>query len=58
MRDLKDFIIILLNQNGCILIHIPPKYVSTDPIDTWPALIQIMAFHWTGYGSVSVSLMA
>ena len=45
MRDFQDFIIILLNQNGSILIHIPSKYVSTDPIDTKPASIQIMAFH-------------
>ena len=45
MRDFQDFIIILLNQNGNILNHIPPKYVFTDPIDTKPALIQIMAFH-------------
>ena len=38
--------LILLNENGCSLIHIVLKFVPMDPTDNKLALVQIMAWHW------------
>ena len=37
-----------LNENECILIQISLKFVPKGSIDNKSALIQVMAWHWTG----------
>ena len=39
---------IFINEKLCILIQISLKYVPRSPIDNKPALVLIMAWHWTG----------
>ena len=39
---------IFLNENDRIPIQISQKYVPRSPIDNKPALVQVMAWHWTG----------
>ena len=37
-----------LNENDRILIQISRKFVPRRPIDNKPALVQVMAWRWTG----------
>ena len=37
-----------LNENDRILIQISRKFVPRGPIDNKPALVQVMAWRWTG----------
>ena len=37
-----------LNENDRIQIQISLKYVPWSPIDNEPALVQVMAWRWTG----------
>ena len=46
MDDISKFI--FLNENIRISIKILLKYVPGGPIDNKPALVQVMAWHWTG----------
>ena len=39
---------IFLNENDRIPIQLSLKYVLRSPIDNKPALVQVMAWHWTG----------
>ena len=39
---------IFVNEKFCILIRISLKIVPKGPIDKKSALIQVMAWHWTG----------
>ena len=39
---------IFVNENCCILIRIAPNFVSNGPIDSKPALVQVMAWCRTG----------
>ena len=39
---------IFLNENGRILIQISLKFVPMIPIDSKPALVQVMAWRWRG----------
>ena len=48
---------ILLNEKVWILINIPLKFVSTGPINNIPALIQIIAWRWPSYKSLSEPMM-
>ena len=52
------FKLIFLNENICISIKISPKYVPMGPIDNKPALVQVMAWHWTGDKPLSEPMMA
>ena len=40
---------IFLNENDRIPTQISLKYVPRSPIDNKPALVQVMAWHRTGY---------
>ena len=42
------FTCIFFNENCCILIKFSLKYVCKGPIDNNPALVQILAWHWSG----------
>ena len=48
---------IFLNENCCILIKIALKYVHQGPINTIPALVQIMAWHRPGDKPLSEPMM-
>ena len=52
---------IFLNENVWIQINVSPKFVLQDPIENIPALVQIMAWRWSGdkplYEPVMISLM-
>ena len=37
-----------LNENDRISIEISLKIVPRSPVDNKPALVQVMAWHWTG----------
>ena len=37
-----------MNENFCIFIQISLKFVSKNPIDNNPALVQVMAWRWWG----------
>ena len=39
---------IFLNENDRIPIHISLKCVPRSPVDNKPALVHVMAWHWTG----------
>ena len=39
---------IFLDENDRILIEISLKFVTRNPIDNKPALVQVMARRWTG----------
>ena len=39
---------IFLNENDKIPIQISLKFVPRSPIDNKPALVQVMAWRWTG----------
>ena len=43
-----NFKCIFLNENDRIPIWISLKFVPRSPIDNKPALVQVMAWHWTG----------
>ena len=43
-----NFKCILLNENDIILIWISLKFVPRGPIEINPALVQVMAWRWTG----------
>ena len=43
-----NFKCIILNQNGRILTPIWLKFVPRSSIDNKPALVQLMAWRWTG----------
>ena len=45
-------------ENAGIAIQISVKHVSKCPIDNKPALVQIMAWHWTGDKPISKPMMA
>ena len=45
-EDISKYI--SFNKNCCILIQILLKFVAESPIDNKSALVQIMAWHWTG----------
>ena len=49
---------IFLNENVWFFIKISLKFVPKDPIDSIPALVQIMAWRWTGAKPLSESMMA
>ena len=38
----------MLNENCCISIQISPKSNPNGPIDNMPALVQIIAWRWSG----------
>ena len=42
------FKLILLNENGRILIQISLKFAPRSPVDNKPALVQVMAWRRTG----------
>ena len=44
----NSFKCILLNENYRILIWIALEFVPRSPIDNKAALVQAMAWHWTG----------
>ena len=44
--DIYKFI--FLNENDSIPIQISLKFVARCSIDNKPALVQVMAWHWTG----------
>ena len=46
-----------LNENVCIPIKISLKFVSKGPINNIPALVQIMAWRWTGDKPLSEPMM-
>ena len=39
---------ICLNENVCISLKVPPKFVPRGPINNIPALVQIMAWRRPG----------
>ena len=43
-----SFRCIFLNENGTIPIQISLKFVLRSPTDNKPALVQVMAWCWTG----------
>ena len=49
---------ISFEENYCILIKIPLKYVPNGLINTIPALVQIMAWHRSGDKPLSEPMMA
>ena len=51
------FMCIFVNENCCILIKFSLKYVRKGPIDNNPALVQIMAWHWSGDKPLSEPMM-
>ena len=46
--DDNNFKCIFLNENVRILIKISVKFVPKDSIDSKSALVQVMAWRWTG----------
>ena len=48
---------ILLNENVWILIEISLKFVPKGPINNISALVQIMAWRWSGYKPLSEPMM-
>ena len=48
---------IFLNENVSISIKIWLKFVPKGPINTFPALVQIMAWHRAGYKPLSEPMM-
>ena len=40
--------LIFFNENDSIAIQISLKFVPRSPIDNNPALVQVVAWHWTG----------
>ena len=44
----NKFRCIFLNENYIILVRISLKIVQWSPIDNKPALVQVMAWCWTG----------
>ena len=51
------FICIFLNENVCISIKIPLKFVPTSPINNTAALVQIMAWRRPGDKPLSEPMM-
>ena len=51
------FTCIFFNENCCILIKFPLKYVRKGPIDNNPALVQIMAWRRSGDKPLSETMM-
>ena len=49
---------IFLNENVQISIKISLRFVPKSPINNIPALVQIMAWHQTGYRPLSEAIMA
>ena len=49
---------IFVNENVLIAVHISLKFVPKDPIDTIPALVQIMAWRRIGDKLLSEPMMA
>ena len=49
---------IFLNENYCTSIKISLKYVPQGPINTIPALVQIVAWHQSGDKPLSEPMMA
>ena len=49
---------IFLNENVWISIKISRKFVSNGPINNIPALVQIMAWRWSGNKPLSKPMMA
>ena len=49
---------IFLNESYCILIQISLKFVPKYPSEDKPALVQIMAWCWTGDKPLSDPMMA
>ena len=43
-----NFKCIFLNENDSIRIWFSLKFVPRSPIDNKPALVQVMAWRWTG----------
>ena len=39
---------IFMNEKYCISIRISLKFVPRGPINNSPALVQVIAWHWTG----------
>ena len=48
---------IFLNENDRIPIQISLKFVPRNPIDNKPALVQVMAWHWTGNKPLSEPML-
>ena len=53
-----SFKCIFLNENVWISINISPKFVPKGPINNIPALVQIMAWSWTGNKPLYEVMMA
>ena len=49
---------IFLNENLCILMQISLRFFLKGPINNTPALVQTMAWHWTGGKPLSAPVMA
>ena len=49
---------IFLNENDRIPFQISLKYVPMNPIDNKPALVQVMAWRWTGDKPLPGPMMA
>ena len=49
---------IFVNENCCVLIEISLKYVCKVPINNNPALVQIMAWRWTGDKPLSEPMLS
>ena len=52
------FKFVFLNENGRILIQISLKFVSRNPIDNKPALVQVMAWRQIGDKPLPEPMMA
>ena len=48
---------IFVNEKFCILIQISLKFVPKGPIDNYPALVQIIAWRWTGDKTLSEPML-
>ena len=46
--QMTGFFCIFMNEKFCILIQIPLKFVTKGLIDNKWALVQVMAWRWTG----------
>ena len=49
---------IFLNESDKIQIYVSLKFVSRSPIDNEPALVQVMAWCWTGDKPLFEPMMA
>ena len=52
-----NFGCIFLNENGRIPIRISLKFVPRSPIDNKPALVQVMAWRWTGDKPLPITML-